>query len=108
MSFVCSTVYQMESNHQQAVLEMVAHSAAMFPIGPDGSVRSLSGNLKWQPRLPTAEELTGAFATHTYGAPSAASYSVDMTDCAMSLGEPFYAEVSDALIVFGLVGRHNY
>ena len=85
----------MESNHQQAVLEMVAHSAAMFPIGPDGSVRSLSGNLKWQPRLPTAEELTGAFATHTYGAPSAASLSVGFSDLFKSLGEPYSAEVSD-------------
>ena len=67
-----------------------------------------NSKLHWQPRLLTAHEVTGAFALHTYGAPSAASYSVAMTDCAMSLGEPFYAEVSDALIVFGLVGRHNY
>ena len=109
----------MESNHQQAVLEMVAHSAAVFPIGPDGSVHIQHQQQQTLLAASTADGtrgdrclrppyVRGSFALHTYGAPSAASYSVAMTDCAMSLGEPFYAEVSDALIVFGLVGRHNY
>ena len=97
LSFISSTVHQMESNHPQAVLEIVAHSAAMFPIGPDGSVRSInSGKIQWQPRLPTVQELTGAFAHFGYGWPSAASVAVGFTDLAMSLGEPFSAEVSDA------------
>ena len=85
----------MESNHQQAVLEMVAHSAAMFPIGPDGSARSVRGRLQWQPRLPLAQELTGAFAYQLDGCPSAASVAVSNTDMMKSLGEPFSAEVSD-------------
>ena len=96
MIFVCNTIHQMESNHQQSVLEMMAHSAAMFPIGPDGSVRSLNGNLKLQPRLPPAQELTGAFAFYPCGAPSAASLAVGWTDMFKSLGEQYSAEVSDA------------
>ena len=109
MIFVCNTIHQMESNHQQSVLEMMAHSAAMFPIGPDlGSVRSLNGNLKLQPRMPPAQELTGAFANEHYGAPSAASIAVAVTDLFKSLGEPFSAEVSDARSSkFGLVFGHH-
>ena len=87
----------MESNYQHAVLQMVAHSAAVFPIGPDGSVRSINiGTLIWQPRLPTAQELTGTFAHYPHEAPSAASCAVGNTDLAKSVGEPYCAEVSDA------------
>ena len=107
-SFACNTVHQMESDHPQAVLEMVAQSAAVFPIGPDGIVRSLRGTLQWQPRLPTAQELTGAFANEHYGAPSAASIAVAVTDLFKSLGESFSAEVSDARSSkFGLVFGHH-
>ena len=85
---------QMESSHPEVVAELLVHAAAMFPVGPDGKVRSVrSGKTYWQPRLASAQ-MTEAFSDNGWGAPSAAAECCRRVDAALALGQPYCAGVS--------------
>ena len=97
MSFVGSTVVDLESNHPDVVEEMLASSVQMFPIGADGVCRSRSGNVKWAPRV-SAAQLTEAFGFGGYGFGSAAANSIAIADSMLTLGEPYCAEMPAAML----------
>ena len=59
ISFVGSSVVDLESNHPDVVEEMLASSVQIFPIGVDGVCRSRSGTVLWTPRV-SAAQLTDA------------------------------------------------
>eukprot|EP01052_Picozoa_sp_SAG31_P026303 SAG31_NODE_2374_length_5842_cov_18.784433_3_plen_201_part_00 len=98
VSFVGSTVADLESNHPDVVEEMLASSVQILPIGADGMCRSRrSGAVQWAPRV-SAAQLTEAFGYYGYGLGSAAAYSIAFADGALTLGEPYCAEMPAAML----------
>eukprot|EP01052_Picozoa_sp_SAG31_P020335 SAG31_NODE_1523_length_8012_cov_39.769240_10_plen_181_part_00 len=96
-SFVGSSVVDLESNHPDVVEEMLASSVQMFPIGADGVCRSRSGNVRWAPRV-SAAQLTEVFEVYIHGFGSAAAVSILGGDSALTLGEPYCAEMPAAML----------
>eukprot|EP01052_Picozoa_sp_SAG31_P052289 SAG31_NODE_12841_length_911_cov_79.574416_2_plen_100_part_00 len=88
MSFVGSSVVDLESNHPDVVEEMLASAVQILPIGADGMCRSRSGTLQWTARV-SAAQLTEVFGYHGYGCGSAAAASIASVDFALTFGEPF-------------------
>ena len=97
MSFVGSSVVDLESNHPDVVEEMLASSVQMFPIGVDGVCRNRSGNVRWAPRV-SAAQLTEVFGYFGYGFGSAAAVSIAVADSALTWGEPYCAEMPAAML----------
>ena len=96
--FIGSTVVDLESNHPDVVEEMLASSVQMFPVGVDGLCRSSrSGSVMWAPRV-SAAQLTEVFGNVGYGFGSAASASIATADLALTMGEPFCAEMPAAML----------
>ena len=46
LCYVAHTVFEMEASHPEAVAEMLALTAAMFPIGADGKATSARSGLR--------------------------------------------------------------
>eukprot|EP01052_Picozoa_sp_SAG31_P038751 SAG31_NODE_5236_length_2658_cov_5.864009_1_plen_166_part_00 len=98
MSFVGSSVVDLESNHPDVVEEMLASSVQMFPIGVDGVCRSSrSGSVQWAPRV-SAAQLTEVFGYTNHGYGSAAAASIATADFALTWGEPFCADMPAAML----------
>eukprot|EP01052_Picozoa_sp_SAG31_P008494 SAG31_NODE_430_length_15792_cov_15.908558_18_plen_233_part_00 len=97
MSFVGSTVVDLESNHPDVVEEMLASSVQILPIGVDGMCRNRSGNVRWAPRV-SAAQLTEGFGYVLYGCGSAAAASIVGADAALTWGEPYCAEMPAAML----------
>ena len=92
-TFVADTVHQMESSHPSVVVEMLAHAAFMFVVGPNGTARSAgSGKVHWKPRLASAQ-ITEAFPERNWGFPSAAASVISSADVAITFGQPYCAEL---------------
>ena len=99
MSFLADLVFQLERSHPTTVADMLVCAVPMFPISPDGVVRSAkSGQISWEPRL--QPQLTDAFSHHSFAFPGAASCAITSTDIYNSLSEPFCAELPRAILAF--------
>eukprot|EP01052_Picozoa_sp_SAG31_P030810 SAG31_NODE_3197_length_4567_cov_2.365040_1_plen_167_part_00 len=99
MSFVGSTVVDLESNHPDVVAEMLASSVQILSIGADGVCRSRSGTVFWAPRV-SAAQLTEVFGSYSHGFGSAAAASIVGADSVLALGEPhpYCAEMPAAML----------
>eukprot|EP01052_Picozoa_sp_SAG31_P005260 SAG31_NODE_228_length_19803_cov_29.496498_15_plen_187_part_00 len=98
VSFVGSSVVDLESNHPDVVEEMLASSVQMFPIGADGVCRSSrSGSVVWAPRV-SAAQLTEAFESTNHGFGSAAAASIANSDLFLALAQPYCAEMPAAML----------
>ena len=97
-SYMLETVGQLESTHPQAVVDVLAHTASMFTVGPDGIARGAdSGTIDWVPRQASAQ-LTEAFANPTWGSPSAAAISIGLGDVFTMFSKPYAAELPAAIL----------
>ena len=97
LSFVGSSVVDLERNHPDVVEEMLASSVQIFPIGVDGMCRNRSGRVQWAPRV-SAAQLTEVFGYIQYGLGSAAAASIAIADFALTMGEPLCAEMPAAML----------
>eukprot|EP01052_Picozoa_sp_SAG31_P020459 SAG31_NODE_1539_length_7970_cov_5.655571_8_plen_161_part_00 len=97
ISFVGSSVVDLESNHPDVVEEMMASSIQMFPIGVDGMCRSRSSNIVWAPHV-SAAQLTEVFGNAMYGCGSAAAASIANADVFLALAQPLCAEMPAAML----------
>eukprot|EP01052_Picozoa_sp_SAG31_P004159 SAG31_NODE_169_length_21415_cov_29.765338_21_plen_166_part_00 len=98
VSFVGSSVVDLESSHPDVVEEMLASSVEMFPVGVDGVCRSSrSGMVKWAPRVSTAQ-LTEAFGSTIHGFGSAAAASITTADALLAVAQPYCAEMPAAML----------
>jgi hypothetical protein len=95
--YVAHTVFEMEASHPEVVAEMLALSAAMFPVGADGKVTSArSGTLYWERSVPT--QLTMAFGSNLLAMPSAAACSVRIVDTVLTYAKAFCDELPQAIL----------
>eukprot|EP01052_Picozoa_sp_SAG31_P014864 SAG31_NODE_938_length_10882_cov_18.550032_7_plen_176_part_00 len=98
MSFVGSSVVDLESTHPDVVEEMLAASVQIFPIGVDGACRTRSsGRVQWAPRVSMAQ-LTEAFGYTGYGYGSAAAVSIALADGALVAAQPYCAEMPATIL----------
>eukprot|EP01052_Picozoa_sp_SAG31_P043325 SAG31_NODE_7180_length_1763_cov_2.445913_1_plen_141_part_10 len=97
MSFVGSSVVDLESSHPDVVEEMLASSVQIVPIGVDGVCRSRYGTVAWVPRV-SAAQLTEVFGNVRHGCGSAAAASIVSADAALTWGEPYCAEMPAAIM----------
>jgi hypothetical protein len=90
-------VFEMETSHPEAVAEMLAFSAAMFPIGADGKVTSArSGTVYWDRSMPT--QLTRTFQNEMSTLPSATACSVRILDSILCMAQPYCDELPQAIL----------
>jgi hypothetical protein len=95
--YVADTVFEMEASHPEAVAEMLAFSATMFPVGADGKVTSAqTGTMYWDPSLPT--QLTRTFENEMLAMPSAAACSARIVDVVLCNAQPFCTELPQAIL----------
>ena len=95
--FVGSTVADLASSHPDAVLDMLTHTAVMFPITADGKVVSRRSKfVLWGPTPPAG--IAHTFPDCSFAAPSAAAAAIHTQHTFTTFSMPFAAELPHALL----------